>query len=48
MADERSKRMDEIDNGRADRCDGMSDIGIDHFGRFAGLTASEHMEQSIS
>ena len=40
MADQRSKRMDEIDDDRADRCDGMSDIGIDRFGHFAGLTPS--------
>src|SRR5262249_48999718 len=32
--------LDEIDNGRADRCDGVSDTGIDRFGHFAGLTGA--------
>jgi hypothetical protein len=39
LANQRSEWLDEIDNYRADRCDGVSDTGIDRFGHFADKPA---------
>jgi hypothetical protein len=40
MEEQRSERLDEIDNDRADRCDGVSDTGTDRFGHFSDKSAA--------